>query len=514
MLKWALAAIALLAVLAGGALAAIPYLVDLPAVQAYVTQTASDALGRPLRYRSLSFSALPLPSIRLRELEVGDDPRFGPGPALTVEEGRLGLRLRPLLSGRIELTHLALQGVHLAVIENAGGQLNVATLGASPGGPRPPPLLLGRVTVSKGTVRFQRYGKRPADLHLEDVAVTAVVRGRPDEFDLRAEAIARPGGLRLSIAEGRLGPLGARTLGEAPLRAVVDVRAPDLGPIAALVMSSPTLTGPVVARLTVEGPVSRLSATGSMRLDHLVAASTRPRCPSPIRRLEIREVQVPLRYSTAGVESSPVQARVAGGTVAARLHATGDGAATVSVRELSVRGVQLEPVLVEYLCQGYAVTGALDLTGEGRARMDDPLRTMSGEGRLRVGPGKVVGGDALAAIAELIRVSGMGVLPSERALRGRSPLGFESITATYRVADGVVRSDDLLYTGAGFRVTGTGSYGIADGRVELHVTLHQGLNQVEAVVAGTAPGRVRIVPTAVRPTDPRDLRRFIDRLLR
>lgn len=529
MLRWALLGLAVLVVLVAGLLAAAPIVVDLPAVQAYVSQAAGQALGRPVRYQSLSVSALPLPAIRLRGLEVSDDPGFGPGPVVTVEEGWLGVRIRPLLSGRIELTHLSLAGVRVRVVEDESGRLNVATLGALPGAGRPSPragstapgpsatgVPLGRVTVRGGSIEFERRGPRPRRLALEDLHLTATSAGRPDEFDLTGHAVASPGGIRLSLAEGRLGPLGGRSLGEAPLRAVLEVAAEDVGRLAALVVSAPSLTGALGGTVTVEGPLSRLGATGTVEVERLVASEEHSRCPPPGRRhLEFRDVRVPLRYSPDGIESAPVEARVAGGTVSARVTSP-DGGPVVIIRDLTMRAVQLEPLLVEYLCQGHAVTGPLDLAGEARLRADDPLGTLSGSGRIEVGPGRVVGAEAMATLADLVRLGSLLDVPSDLGglATGRSPLSFDSITATYRIADGVVRTEDLLYAGSGFRVAAAGTYRLVDGRVEMHVTLHQGLNQVRALVTGSTAGQVRIVPTAVRPADPADLRRFIDRLLR
>ena len=107
-LRWILAAAGVLLLLVVGALAALPWLVDTPKVQAYISQHASQALGRPVTFASLSIALLPRPAVRLRGLSVADDPRFGTAPFLTVEEGRFGLRLRPLLSGRVEFTDLTL----------------------------------------------------------------------------------------------------------------------------------------------------------------------------------------------------------------------------------------------------------------------------------------------------------------------------------------------------------------------------------------------------------------------
>src|SRR5258707_582425 len=102
MIKWLLIGLIALGVLGVGALLAVPLLLDSPAMQAYVQQQASHALGRPVKFGGLSIAALPLPSVRLRQLQVAEDPAFGPGPFVTVNEGRMRIRLRPLLQGRAE----------------------------------------------------------------------------------------------------------------------------------------------------------------------------------------------------------------------------------------------------------------------------------------------------------------------------------------------------------------------------------------------------------------------------
>ena len=137
-LRWLLVAAGALLLVVVGALAALPWLVDTPKVQAYISQQASQALGRPVRFASLSIELLPRPAVRLRGLSVADDPRFGAAPFLTVEEGRFGLRLRPLFSGRVELTDLTLDRLRVEIVED-GGRLNIATLGAGASAARSAP---------------------------------------------------------------------------------------------------------------------------------------------------------------------------------------------------------------------------------------------------------------------------------------------------------------------------------------------------------------------------------------
>ena len=85
MLKWLLIGVGLLAGLAVAAIVALPWLLDTPAVQAQVAQAVSHALGRPVRFASLSVSALPAAD-RPTEGSAG-----GRGP---------GVRRGPLRDGR------------------------------------------------------------------------------------------------------------------------------------------------------------------------------------------------------------------------------------------------------------------------------------------------------------------------------------------------------------------------------------------------------------------------------
>src|SRR5262249_38196138 len=131
MLKWIFIAAGALVVLLGAALAALPWFLNTPAFRAYVSQTAAHAIGRPVKFASLRIAPLPLPTVRLGGLEVADDPAFRTGPFLTMSEGRIGIRLKPLLSGRIELADLTLEEPTVTLLEDQRGRWNWASLGAT-----------------------------------------------------------------------------------------------------------------------------------------------------------------------------------------------------------------------------------------------------------------------------------------------------------------------------------------------------------------------------------------------
>jgi AsmA protein len=536
MIKWLLVGLAALLVLVVGALLAVPMLLDTPAMQAYVQQTASHALGRPVKFGKVSISALPLPSVRLRQLQVAEDPAFGTGPFVTVGEGRLRIRLRPLLQGRVELADLTLKAARIHVVEDASGRLNVATLGPSGapaptapaprvGGGRPGPaaaggVLLSRVRITGSAVEYQKLvttGPAPAPLTLDaiDLTITQGAIGEPLKVTGSAQG---PGGIKLTIAEGTMSVAPGRPPTEGQVKATVDVEGRDVREAVASLVPAPAVSGPIKGRLQISGTAARLTATGAVAFERLTVSQSQPRCPDPKpRSLVLDDVRMPLSYAPPQLDSQAVQGKVAKGTVAFHLVMALAPSRTVTLRDIQVKGVQLEPILVDYLCQRDAVSGPLDLTGELALRLPEGLPTLDGSGRLAIGAGRVVGPDLLNAVSRALAltdvVSGItGQGPRARPGAG-SPLNFDSITATYRIVNGVLRTDDLVYTARDVRVTGAGTYGVADGRIAMDVTVIQGTNRVKARLAG-GPGSLSIVPTDLRLKEPKDLRKTLDRLLR
>ncbi len=510
MIKWLLISLIALGVLLVGALLAVPLLLDSPAMQAYVQQQASHALGRPVKFGGLSIAALPLPRVRLRQLQVAEDPAFGPGPFVTVNEGRMRIRLRPLLQGRVELADLRLDEPRIHVIEDATGRLNVATLGPSGpagtsapprvGGGRPGPagagaVLLSRVRITNGAVEYEKIegpGKKTGALALDRINVT-VTQGAVGE-PLRVTGNARgPGDVKLTIAEGSVSLGPGRAVGDAQVKATVDVEGRDVRGVMGTLVPAPAVSGPVKGRVQVSGTTARLTATGAVTFERLTVTEAQPHCPDPKpRTLILDEVRVPLLYAPPQLESQQVQTKVAKGTVTFRLL------------------VALGP------CQRNAVTGPLDLTGELSLRLPEALPTLAGSGRLSIGAGRVVGPDLLNAVGQALALTDLvaaTLTPGGRGGSKNTPLSFDSITATYTITNGVVRTDDLVYVARDVRVTGAGTYGLVDGRTAMDVTVSQGTNRLKARVAGS-PGALSIVPTDVRLKEPKDLRKALDRLLR
>lgn len=535
MLKWTLIGLAALVVLVLGALLALPLLLDTPAIQTYASQAASHALGRPVKFDALTITALPLPTVKLRGLQVAEDPSFGAGPFITVTEGRMRIRIRPLLQGRVELADLTLEEPRIHVVEDAAGRLNVATLGggAAPPAPTGPPrvgpsrpgvaaasaVLLSRVRIVKGVVDYQKAGAKSAQFTLDAIDVTVTQATAGEALRVSGSAQAQPGNVKLTIAEATVSAAPGRAFGDAQIKATVDMESRDVAPAAAMFVPTPSVAGPLKGRIQVSGTAARLTATGAASFERLTLSAQQAHCLAPKRRsLTLDDVRVPLLYTPPQLESQAVQSKVAKGTVTFRLTVALGPPRVATLRDITVKGVQLEPVLVDYLCQRNAVTGPLDLTGEASLHPPDLLPTLNGSGRVHIGAGRVIGPDLLNALGQALALTNLVSGAVDGGGRGKrpvagSPLNFDSINATYTITNGVARTEDLVYEARDLKLTGTGTYGLVDGRTAMDVLVTQGGNRVKARVAG-GPGALTIVPTDVRIKESKELKKALDRLLR
>jgi AsmA protein len=525
--KWILILAGVVVMAVVSALAALPWVLNTPAFQSYVGQAAAHALSRPIKFAALSIAPFPVPSVKLRGLQIAEDPAFGRDPFLTVGEGRLRIRLRPLLSGRVELVDLVLEEPRIELIEDQAGHWNWASLGIptaggtsaprsrgrSPGAPATA-VLLSRVSIVKGTMRYQKVGVARSEIQADKVNVTVSQESAGGALRLRGDALVQPGAVQLTITDASLIPGAGRSFADMVLKATVEIEARDVASLGQQLMGIPA-AGSVKGRLEVSGTPTRIVATGAMGVDRLILTVDRPACEPRRRHLQVTEVRVPLSYNGLALDSAPLQAKVARGSVAVRLGLDLGPTRVATLKNIDVKGMELEPVLVDFACQPYAVTGPLDLAGQATLRIDDPRRSASGSGRLRVGSGKVMGREVTALINQVVEMAGVAsaALAPEQRVRPSSPLTFESITATYTITNGVLATKDLLYRGRDVTVAGAGTVALPDGRVNMQVTLTQGPNQIKGVVSGTVDA-LRVVPTSIDVPDTRRIKKFLDMLLR
>jgi hypothetical protein len=533
--KWLLGVVAALVVLVAAAAAALPYLVDTPRIQAYIAASATQTLGRPVKFSAVTLRVLPLPAVELHDLEVAEDPKFGTAPFLKLDVGRVRLRLLPLLTGRVELGDIVLRRPAVTIIQASDGRLNISSLGATteprPAPPRPgrstggpaaaSTVAVARVLVDGGTVTYvaRAKGEGVSQYRLSDANVT--LTGGGTQITFKGDTRLQPGDVRLTLSDGVVALTGGKSLTEASMRGKVAIDGKDVGPLAAAAIGpSPALGGGVKGTLALGGTVAAPTAAGEITLTDLTSTQTNPRCPEPKRRtLTVSTVKMNAAWQDQRLAGKPVTASLAGGTVTTQLTVALDRGVHVQLADLVIKALPLEKILVDYLCQGYAITGPLELTGGLTFDAHDLLNTLSGPGQLRVGSGKVVGAQALALFASVVRVGGAvsSILSADVPSRVfDSPLEFESITGTYTLTNGVATTRDLLYTSRSMKVAIAGEYALPSGRMNLDMTVNHGRGELKAKVSGTAASpNISVSPASIlKDVDPQKAQKGIQDLLK
>ena len=516
-LKWLIGIGAVVAVLLVVAAIALPRLVDTPRVQAMIASSAAQAIGRPVKFESLSVRLFPLPAVELHNLEVAEDPQFGTSPFLTLETGRVYLRLRPLFSGRVEFGNITLERPRIALIQHADGHLNVASLapasesrtasrpGRSGGGGAggAAAAVVSQVKIVGGAVTYVALGKGTAPTPYRIESLDLTLTSQASQLNVKGTLRVNPGDLLVRLTDGVVALNGTRAPLEAPLRGRVGIEGKDIEPLVAAAGPTPAIAGPIKGDLTLGGTLGAPRASGTVELASLRVTKTAAGCPEPKRRtLSLGALKLAgASWDGERLQSRPTTTSLAGGTISTNLTATLDRGVHVQLGELTIKGLPAEKVLVDFLCEGYAVAGPLDLTGGLSASASDLWNTLDGAGRLKLGPGRVVGPQALALIDTLTHITGAvsSVLAADvpRGLTS-SPVDFESITGTYQITNGVVTTRDLLYTSRAIKVGVVGNYGLASGRMNLDLRVQHARGELRAHLAGSAASpTIKVDPSSV-----------------
>ncbi|MBI3635840.1 MAG: AsmA family protein, partial [Candidatus Rokubacteria bacterium] len=279
--KRVLIAIAAVALLAIAAVLALPALVDTPRVQTLIVTSAAQALGRPVRLQSASVRVLPALAVRIRGLEIAEDPAFGATPFLRLDEADLRIHVWPLLTGRVEFGTLVLKKPTIVVIQAPDGRLNVATLGATretatPSRPGRPSaggagaVLGARIRIEDGTVTYEARtaGAGASRYRVEQLGLT--LAGAPGPITIEGAARLMPGDLAVKITEASVAPNSTKNLMDARLRGKIALDGKKLGELAAVAMGpSPELAGAVKGTLALGGTLGAPKVTGDVELTGL-----------------------------------------------------------------------------------------------------------------------------------------------------------------------------------------------------------------------------------------------------
>ena len=516
-IKFAMLA-AVIVVMGGGALVVFGEFVVAPRLATPLAKQVAQALGRAVHVSSVSVALLPVPAVRLKGIEIADDASFGDEPFVTLDQVDIRVGVAQLLHREVVFDSIVVEQPHIRIIQNADGRVNVESLGQTqPAAGETPPtegdtaaaLFLGtQVHVKGGVVSYVSQGPDDAasEYELGDLALAMTV-GSTLAFE--GSGRLQPGDVDIDIADGTVVLDGVSRFGLAPVRARLRLDAKDITDLAAAALgAAPAINGALKGTLAVAGTLAQPTASGTLEMPGVALTRTSPQCPQPQRRtLTVSSLRVDAAWEDDRFMGRPAMAEFANGTLTTSLVVAFDRSVRIELGDLTVTALPLEKILVEYFCEGYAVTGPLDLTGRLSFAAGGESDPLSSVGQLRIGPGQVIGPQALALLSGIVRVGGAvsALLSADLPWSlFSSPLDFDSITATYQIANGALNIQDLRYDSKAMRISGAGQYTFATDELDLDLVVNHGRGQVYAKVTGPADSpAIRVTPTTIlRDLDP------------
>ena len=217
-IKWAAIVVAVIIVVAIGALLIIPYFIDAKQFKAPIEKYVSEATGRPVSVGDdIHLSLFPWAGASFSNLRIGNSPQFAEKDFLTVKSAAARVKLLPLLSKEVMVDRIIINEPRIFLVTNKDGRVSwdfeKKSVEAKPSSKTEPPtkselpiasLLVEKISVTNGLLAMidHRTGSRQEisglNLALEDVSFD-----RPVHLSFSATVNQKP-----VSAEGRIGPVG------------------------------------------------------------------------------------------------------------------------------------------------------------------------------------------------------------------------------------------------------------------------------------------------------------------
>ncbi len=264
---------------------ALPFVVSLDSMRARAVAAAESALHRKVELGTMRLQIFSGLGAGVEKVVVHNKEGWESPALLSAEKISIKVAFWPLLSRRIEVRKVVLDGVALTVERSPSGALNVddfLSAGSRDSAPASQTaaaaLLVSRIEIDRGRALFVDRKVAPGKsvtLALEDLTgrITDVRPTTPASFDLAARFLADSG--RNLTLKGTFGPPpGSGPVGQAPLKAAFaakDLALKRLAPwVAAFGSSDPgdfsvsgTAEGAPLGALAIAGRLTLVSAGGA-----------------------------------------------------------------------------------------------------------------------------------------------------------------------------------------------------------------------------------------------------------
>jgi len=464
-----------LVVLLVGVVLALPFLVDLNKYQDQYKPLIEDALNRKVQLQDIRLTVWPRIGARVAGFAVLDDPAFGSGPFASLSSLEVGVKLMPLLSGKVEVEEITLRDPVITVIKNKKGVLNASTIGRKgvpvPETPSRAPipstegplkilalLAVDRVSIDGGRLTYRDLSAaQPTEYVLQDMEVLLRDVRLGQTPTLHFLSLVQPFNMPVKL-DGTFGPL-KETMDIDAINFQLGVGKTDF-----------TITGKAAgndATINISSPVINTA--------NLPVAL-------PLKKpVDVKNFQIAAEVRGQEAKLNALSFQLFDGQIKGQGKLIAGSDAPPFKGGVTVQGVQLGPALNAVAETPISISGTagadLSLQGKGFS-MPDLTKALEGIGHMAVKDGKIEGVNLLQEAMSALKVVGI-------SLDDAKATAFSTIETDLAIKQGIINVQRLLMDSHDFQATGGGTIGF-DQRLNLLVNLNLS-QEVSQKIAGASP---------------------------
>ena len=473
-MKIAIGLLVLVVLLVGVALS-LPFLIDLNKYQDQYKPLIEDALNRKVQLQEIRLTVWPRVGARVAGFAVQDDPAFSSGPFASLSSLDVGVKLMPLMSGKVEVEEITLHNPVITVIKNKNGVLNASTIGRKgvpvPEKPSRAPipstegplkmlalLAVDRVSIDGGKITYRDVSTAtPTEYVLQDVELLLREVRLGQTPNLHVATVVQPFNLPVKL-DGTFGPL-KEAIDIDTINFQLEVGKTDF-----------TITGNAAgndATVNISSPVINTA--------NLPVAL-------PLKKpVEIRDLKITAETKGQEAKLNSLSFHLFDGEVKGQGKLIAGSDAPPFKGSVALQGLQLGPALKAVAETPVSISGTagadLAVLGKGFS-MPDLTKALEGTGHLAVKEGKLEGVNILQEVASALKVAGM-------SLDDAKATAFSTIETDLAIKQGVINVQRLLMDSHDFHATGGGTIGFDQ---KLNLIVHLNLSQeVSQKLAGASP---------------------------
>jgi len=464
-----------LVIIVVAAIFSLPFLVDLNKYQDQYKPLLEEALNRKVQLQDIRLTIWPRIGARVTGFAVLDDPAFGATPFTSLTSLEIGVKLRPLLSGKVEVEEITLRDPVITVIKNKNGVLNVSTIGRTgvptPETPSRAPipstdgplkilalLAVDRVSIAGGKLTYRDLSAaKPTEYVMQDMELLLQSVRLGQTPSLHVAMLVQPFNMPVTL-DGTFGPLKDT--------ATIDAINLRLG----LGKTDFTITGKTAGQNATVNISSSLINTANLPM------------ALPLNKpADITDLKITGEVKGQEAKLSNLSFQLFNGQVKGQGTVLAGSDAPPFKGTVTIQGLQLGPALETVATTRVSISGTAggDLALQGRGfSMPELTTSLEGISHVAVKDGKIEGVNLLQEAVSMLNVAGI-------SLDNANATAFSTIETDLAIKQGIIDVQRLLMDSHDFQATGGGAIGF-DQTLNLIVNLNLSEDLSQKIV-GASP---------------------------